>query len=240
MTPYQNKPVDIFGTALLDYLKHGKSQDIIVHSSLTEDDEIPVSYLFRDYQDMPQIEQKALDAARGKVLDIGCGAGSHSLYLQKQGLEVTALDSSPGSVNVAKKRGVKDAVCSTLLDFKEARYDTILLLMNGTGIFERLASVDLYLQHLLQLLNPGGQILIDSSDLVYMFEEEDGSIFIDANQYYGEVTFSLSYKKQTSNDFDWLYMDYELLSQYAVKNGLQTELITTGDNFDFLAKLQKN
>ncbi len=231
---------DIFGAALRDYYNSNYTDDIVVHSSLTEDDEIPVPYLFREFDEMPVLEKKALELAKGKVLDIGSGAGSHSLYLQKKGLNVTGLDSSAGALKVAKERGLKKVVCSRLLDYKEGTYDTLLVLMNGTGIFERIKLAGRYLQHLKMLLNPKGQILIDSSDISFMYEEEDGSYWRDASRdYYGEVTFSLSYKSEESPPFDWLYLDFKTLKKLSEENGFKCDLVAEGEHYDYLARLTK-
>ena len=232
---------DLFGNALTDYYNAARWEDIVVHSSIAEDDVIPLPYLFRDFKDMPPWEQKALNYAKGNILDVGACAGSHSLYLQKKGLDVTALDQSPGAIEIIKKRGVKQVICSPLLSYHAEKFDTILLLMNGTGIFERIDSVDEYLQHLKTLLKPGGQILLDSTDIHYMFEEEDGSYWLDAHRdYYGEVTFAISYKNQRSAPFDWLYLDFTTLSQYAKKIGFKISLLEEGPNFEYLARLVKD
>ncbi|NNE76448.1 MAG: methyltransferase domain-containing protein, partial [Pricia sp.] len=117
---------DVFGTALLDYQNGNYSEDIRTYSSLDEEDVLPLPYLFRNYEDMPPLEKKALEVCKGKVLDIGCGAGSHSLYLQQQGFDVTALDSSAGAVRTCKIRGIEQVVHSNIYDFKERKFDTLL------------------------------------------------------------------------------------------------------------------
>lgn len=230
---------DLFGKAILDYQTGNNPQNIITETSISEEDEMDVAYLFRDFEDMPTIEQKAMDITNGTVLDVGCGAGSHSLYLQNKGLDVTAIDISENAIKACVLRGIKNAFTEDIRVLTTAnRYDTILLLMNGTGIFGKLKNVSAYLQKLKSLLNPGGQILIDSSDIIYMFDEdEDGGKWIPAEGYYGEVTFSIRYKGQQEEDFDWLYLDYNTLQNAAHANGLQCELVTEGEHFDYLAKL---
>ncbi len=231
------KKTDIFGSALTDYWNGIHSEGIMVHSSIAEDDEIPVPYLFREFQEMPVIEQKALQLCKGKVLDIGSGAGSHSLWLQENNLDVTGIDISEGAVTLSRKRGVINSIHGSILEHFQT-YDTLLLLMNGTGIFERVNKVDTYLKHLKSLLYPEGQILIDGSDIAYMFEDEDGGFWLDTHRdYYGEVTYELSYKGSRSPSFDWLYLDYNKLLWYAEKNGLRCEKIVEGDHYDYLARL---
>lgn len=228
---------DIFGFALTDYHNEVYTEDIIVHSSIAEDDEIPIPYLFRTFEEMPLIEQKALSLCAGATLEIGSGAGSHSLWLQEQGIDVTGIDISKGAVALSRKRNLTKVLHTNILAHT-ASYDTLLLLVNGTGIFERLDKVDNYLQHLKSVLNKGGQILIDGSDIRYMYEDEDGGYWVDTHKaYYGEVTFAMSYKGHRSETFDWLYLDFDTLKKYAQKNELACELILEGDHYDYLARL---
>ena len=179
-----------------------------------------------------------MELANGKILDIGCGAGSHSLYLQNKGFEVCAIDVSDKAIETCVLRGIKNARVQNILAVQNETFDTILLLMNGTGIFGTLAALPTYLQHLKSLLNLNGQILLDSSDLIYMYDEnEDGSYSIPVEGYYGELSFTVSYKGQTDPPFPWLYLDYNTLQRAAQANGLQCELIAEGEHFDYLARL---
>lgn len=229
---------DILGNALLDYFNGLYTEDIITESTISEADEMPLPYLFRAYNDMPAIEQKALQLAKGNVLDVGCGAGGHSLYLQNvKKLSVTAIDISKGAVDVCKQRGVKNVQQKNIFEVKE-KYDTILLLMNGIGLCGKLERINLFLQHLKNLLTPNGQILVDSSDISYMFDkDEEGGFWVNPNEYYGEVEFTMSYKGQTSSNFDWLYLDYNTLQNACHANGLHCEISAEGEHYDFLARL---
>ena len=230
--------LDLFGKAILDFQTNNSPEDIITETNISEADEMDVAYLFRSYNEMPRLEKKALQLSKGKVLDVGCGAGSHSLYLQEKGFDVTAIDVSPSAIKACELRGVKNAKVQNVLDIENDKFDTILLLMNGTGIFGTLAATATYLKQLKSLLAPNGQILIDSSDIIYMFDDaEDGSKWIPAEGYYGELTFTISYKKETDTPFPWLYLDYNTLQNAAQANGLECELIKEGEHFDYLAKL---
>jgi SAM-dependent methyltransferase len=230
---------DLFGKAILDYQTQNNSENIITSTSISDEDEMDVAYLFRSFDEMPSIEQKALLLAKGKTLDVGCGAGSHSLYLQNErNIEVHSIDISKNAIQACSLRGLKNAQAIDVLDLENEKYDTILLLMNGTGIFETLEKTTIYLQKLKSLLNPNGQILIDSSDIIYMFDEdEDGGKWIPSDNYYGELTFSLQYKKEKEVDFSWLYLDYNTLQNAALANGLQCQLLLEGDHYDYLAQL---
>lgn len=228
---------DLFGKALLDYQNGHYTEDIITSTNISEEDDLPLPYLFREFKEMPKLEQKALKLAKGRVLDVGCGAGSHSLYLQEKGFQVKAVDISKGAIEVAKQRGVLHAEVKNILDESE-RFDTILLLMNGTGIFQELVNVSKYLTHLKSLLNPNGQILIDSSDIKYMYEDEDGGFWMDMNaNYYGELDYYLSYKGDQEAPMKWLYLDFEKLQLACETVGLTCELVLEGEHFDYLARL---
>ena len=224
---------DLFGKAILDFQTNNSPKDIITETNISDADEMSVAYLFRDYNEMPKLEQKALQLAKGKVLDVGCGAGSHSLHLQEKGFEVTSIDISENAIKACQLRGLKNAKVQNILDLENEKFDTILLLMNGTGIFQTISEGSKYLQKLKSLLNPNGQILIDSSDIIYMFDEDE----VPTDNYYGELTFTISYKNETENPFPWLYLDYPLLEKLALENGLKCELIENGEHYDYLARL---
>ncbi|ALJ04659.1 methyltransferase [Pseudalgibacter alginicilyticus] len=228
---------DLFGNALLDYQNGNYTEDIITSTNISDDDVLPLPYLFRGFKAMPKLEQKALNLAKGSILDVGCGAGSHSLYLQQKGFQVKAIDISKGAIEVAKQRGVLNAEVKAVLEETEM-FDSILLLMNGTGIFQELSLVSKYLKYLKGLLNTNGQILMDSSDIKYMYEDEDGGIWIDSNSnYYGELDYFLSYKGEKETPMKWLYLDFKTLQLACETVGLQCELVLEGEHFDYLAKL---
>jgi SAM-dependent methyltransferase len=230
---------DLFGKAILDFQTGNDPQDLITETSISDADEMNVAYLFRPFADMPKIEQKALSMAKGKILDIGCGAGSHSLYLQEKKLDVVSIDISENAVAACQLRGLKNTFVKDFMDIKDEKYDTVLLLMNGTGLCGRLSNISNFLEKLKSLLNSGGQILIDSSDIIYMFDEdEDGGKWVSSEHgYYGDLTFYISYKGEKEEPFDWLYVDYNTLQNAAVANGLQCEMILEGEHFDYLARL---
>lgn len=226
------------GKAIWDYFHNENPEDLQTETSISELDELPVNYLFRDFNKMNSIEQKALELSQGKTLDIGAGAGSHSLYLQNEKkLEVTALDVSPKSIEVCKLRGIKNAVCKNMLDLSGETFDTILLLMNGTGIFESLSKIDIYLKKLYSLLNQDGQVLIDSTDILYMFDrDEDGGVYIPAGGYYGELDYVVHYKGESEDPIKWLYLDFNTLKNAAENNGFYVEKVLQ-DEDSYLAKL---
>ncbi len=229
---------DPFGEAIRDYFKKGKAPNISVNSNYTEGETITTAYFFRTEEEMPLVETTALKMCKGKVLDVGAAAGCHSIVLQKKGYSVTALEKSELAVEVLKKRGVQKVVCQNIYSYSEVQFDTILLLMNGAGIGGTISGLKKLLAHLKTLLSENGQILIDSTNIQYLFQEDDGSVWFDlANpKYYGEMTYEVSYKKSSSK-FDWLFVDYETLEKLASSLGLECTLAAKGGSYDFLARI---
>lgn len=234
-----DKSHDPMGAAISDFHRSGKAARLRVLSSMFEEDEMPVAHLFRPFNKMPRLEQKALEMACGRVLDIGAGAGCHALALQERGIEVKAIDISPLSCEVMSERGIKNVECVNLFDPQlQGKYDTLLLLMNGTGIAGKLSRLPLLLNRLKELMAEGAQILIDSSDLKYIYENEDGSMDIDlGGNYYGEVDYQMVYKNVKGDSFDWLYVDPTLLTASCKQCGLKCEIIEKGEHYDYLAQI---
>ncbi len=231
---------DLFGKAILDYQTNNKPEDLLTETSISEEDIMSVAYLFRSYAEMPKIEQKALQLAKGKVLDVGCGAGSHSLTLQNdRQLDVMSIDISENAIQACKLRGLKNVKVQDLMTLENEKFDTIIVLMNGPGICGKLKNLPKFLLKLKSLLNDGGQILMDSSDIIYMFDEdEDGGKWIPTeNEYYGETIFTITYKGEKERPLDWLFLDYNTLQNGAFANGLQCELLLEGEHYDYLARL---
>jgi len=234
-----NDKMDPMGRAIADYWKYKKADRLRVFSPMFEEDEIPLTTLFRKYKNMPEIEKKALDMAKGRTLDVGAGSGCHSLVLQEKGIDVTAIDISPLSVETMKERGVKNALEQDFFTL-EGQYDTIIMLMNGIGIVGTLDRLPMFFRQLDKILAPGGQVLCDSSDICYVFEGEDGMLDIpNEMEYYGEHSFQMQYKDTIGEPFDWLYIDVETLKEKAAINGYAVEVVAEGKHYDYLARITK-
>jgi len=226
---------DPFGAAVADYYKTREKEVINVFSDIAEPDVIPVEYLFRDFYEMPVIEKEALREAKGKVLDVGAGAGSHSLWLQEKGMDVTALEISEKATEIMRKRGVEKVINDDFFSFFSAqKYDTLLFLMNGAGIAGTLENLQKFLERCKTLLNPGGKVLIDSSDISYMFDDGDEI----PEHYYGEVNYIMEYKGIKSEPFSWLFVDFYTLTKFVEKTGGSCKKIVDGEHFDYLAEIK--
>ncbi|NNK88395.1 MAG: class I SAM-dependent methyltransferase [Flavobacteriaceae bacterium] len=228
---------DLFGKAILDYQTGNYTEDMITATHISDNEVLPLPYLFRSYDDMPELEQQALDMCSGHVLDLGCGAGSHSLYLEERGFDVTSIDISEAAIKACKLRGLHKARQIDILNLKD-RFDTIISLMNGTGLFQTMQKATVYLKHLKTLLRPGGQILIDSSDVSYMYDTEDLEwIKQNGMPYYGELEYYLSYCGESEDAMTWLYLDFKSLNDLSSGCGLNCEMVMAGDHYDYLARI---
>lgn len=225
------------GAAIAEYHQEGRADVLRVFSPDFEEDEIPVDLLFRSYDEMPQIEQLALRMAEGRILDVGAGSGCHTITLQQMQKDATAIDISPLSVETMKARGVQKALLQDFFNVDE-RYDTILMLMNGIGIVGSIDRLPSFFRHIDTILSPGGQLLLDSSDISYVFEEEDGIIYLpDGDKYYGELEYQMQYRDVKGDTFPWLYVDFETLQSVAHANGFRAEVVLAGDHYDYLARI---
>jgi len=227
---------DILGSAMLDYYENPAQRwKLWVHYPDGTKDEMPLATYFRDWHEMPLLEQIALQECRGRVLDIGAGAGSHALFLQEKELEVTSLDISPGAVAVMQLRGVKHPVCQDIFKLTGQRYDTLLLLMNGIGLAGSISGLKDFLAHAATLLQDNGQLLFDSSDVAYLYE--DGTPR--PQHYYGEIRCRYAYKQAQTDWFQWLYVDQQTLAAIAKEMGWKVRLLFEDEEAQYLVQLTK-
>ena len=227
------------GHAIADYHATGKASRLRVFSPMFDEDEIPVTTLFRTRDEMPGIEQEALKVAGGRILDVGAGAGCHTLALQAMEKRVTAIDISPLAVETMRQRGVKDVREQDFFSL-DGQFDTILMLMNGIGIVGTLSRLPAFFMQVDHLLTSGGQLLCDSSDLCYLYEDEDGIIDLTGVEgYYGELSYQLQYKAVKGEPFPWLFIDPETLCEQAAAHGFHCDILMRGPHYDYLARLTR-
>ena len=233
---------DPLGRALLDY-HHGQlDATLTVFSNVAEEEPLPASYFFRSLGEMPDLERVALEECRGRVLDLGGGAGCHTLELQSRGFQVKSIDVSEGAVRVMQARGVHEVAHHNIFDLvpEPGKYDTLLMLMNGLGLVGTLAGLERFLSYARTLLAPGGQILATSSDISYLYQDEDGALVFDLNAaYYGEVEYTMRYGEQTGPLFHWLFADGSLVQDYAEEAGYAVEFLGE-DQQQYLVRLTLN
>ncbi|MEG1902931.1 MAG: class I SAM-dependent methyltransferase [Bacteroidales bacterium] len=233
------KDKDAYGKGLLAYYKGNHNARFTVYSDIADTEKWDIATFFRDYEKMPKAEQLALDLCQGRVLDIGAGAGNHALWLQQRNHKVTAIDISEGAVEVMKGRLIKDVRLQNYFSMTGEKYDTLLLLMNGIGIVQRIERFGEFFSKAKELLNDGGKILLDSSNIIYLFMEEDGSALIDLNSnYYGEMQYRMDYGTFAGESFDWIFIDFDTLAELAAQHGFTCDKKYEDDHFLYLAELR--
>lgn len=227
--------LDVLGQALDDHFQGHRGDRLLTHTSYGGTEEMPVEEFFRQPIDFPELEHIALSLCDGRVLDVGAGAGSHALFLQKRGMDVTALERSPLACEVMRSRGVKQVVSADFFEYSAERYDTLLFLMNGIGVAGTIDGLKTLLSHCKTLLNGGGQLLFDSSDIAYLYR--DGSVERPIT-YYGEIRYQYAYKGQRSAPFNWLFIDQETLITLAQADGWVVQILYEDGHDQYLARME--
>lgn len=225
---------DILGSAIESYFLSKDDTPVRVFINKNEEPEMYPSIFFRPYKNMLKYEKIALKESQGKVLDLGCGAGCHALYLQGKGLDVTAVEISKKSAKVAQKRGVEKVINEDWRNLSLKNYDTVLVLMNGMGLAESPTELKTMFRKLKSFLSKSGTILIDSTDVTYA--KADWPML--DSEYFGKVQFELKYKGKTQR-FPWLFVDFETAVQTAKSVKLNVEVLERARNGHFILKLSK-
>lgn len=232
---------DPMGQAISNFFFHKDQSPIFVNTNITEGEELHVSHLFRKFNSMPNLEKTALKMVNGSILDVGAGAGAHSLFLQNNGFDVTAIDLSMASCEVMRHRGINKVICKDIWTFESSRFDTILFMMNGIGLAKTLDGLEPLLNRLKKMIKTNGQVLLDSSDIKYMFEDDDGGLWVDLQKnYYGDLDYSLVYKNVIADKFPWLFVGFDVLEEIAIKSGWNVDHIYQDDHHQYLARLTLN
>jgi len=229
-----------FGLALLDFSKGDNDAVILLERDDGFIEKQPVSIFFRKPSDLFQLEHTALSLCFGHILDIGAGAGVHSLVLQGKGLNVTAIDILPEAVEVMSKSGVMDSYCIDVFEFKGKTFDTLLLLGRGIGMVGNLEGLNYFLTDIKRLLKSGGQLLLNSCDVTSTSIPEHLSYHksnLEAGRYIGEIGLRLHYKDISGKSFSWLHVDSKTLSEYSYKTGWNFEIVEEEEDGNYLARL---
>jgi SAM-dependent methyltransferase len=236
---------DILGQAIADryyrrstarlrvHTRWGRLADGLPFGSSTEI--MPVKTYFRNANDMPELEWMAMQFCKGRILDIGAGAGSHALLLQQLGQDVTALDISPLNVDVIKERGVKKVIRRDFFSLRSAApFDTLLLLMNGIGLVGTLDGLRLFLQKARTILDPAGALVFDSSDVAYLYHGHIPR----KGTYYGEIDYQYEYRRHCTDWFKWLFVDKRTLRRIATGEGWQMKVLFEDKSGQYLVELK--
>ncbi len=225
---------DIFGQALLDFHRGNFKLPLLLHNEYGEPDTISLENFFNKENNFSDLETFALTQVNGKILDVGAASGRHSIYLQKHGYDITALDASTSCCTIIKETGVNKIVNADIYNYGKVKYDTILMLMNGIGIARSIAGLKKLLLHFKKLVNPSGFLLFDSSDVTYLYE---GNPLPDA-KYFGQLSFHYEYKNEMGSRFTWLYIDQDKLMEIAYSLGWHCHVLFEDETNAYLVRLQ--
>lgn len=217
--------------ALAAYEGGREDAALTVRTDVGDPEGMRVAEFYRSEADMGSVERAALGAARGRVLDLGAGAGAFALPLAKRGLDVTALEILPTARRVLQRRGIADVRAGGLEALVEGeRFDTVLVMMNGVGLCGTVGALPVFLAALASVLSPGGQILVDSTD------PGDWESFADG-RYPGEVHMQLSFDGDAGPPFPFLFVDHDLLAQAALLSGLECVVLARDPEGRYLARV---
>lgn len=232
VTPEQ----DPMGMAISEYYRTGKCDTLEMLSS-TGDEELDVPDLFRGYEQMTNLEKTALEMARGRILDVGAGAGCHSIVLQEHEKSTVAIDISPLSCKTMRERGIIDV---RNVDFFSPEltgpFDTILMMVNGSGLVGKLKNLPNLFRRISELLAVGGCCITDIYDIRYLFDDSDAAVN-SRMPYYGETDYRLKYRDIVGLPFYWLNTDFETFHRIAEESGMKCTLLMEGDMHNYLVKL---
>lgn len=253
---------DPLGLALQEYMDGQRDVAVKTWSSIEGWDVLPMSRFFRAGAALPAVERAAMSAVGGRVLDLGAGAGCHALSLHRKGLEVVALDASRGACAAMRKRGLPKVFCGHWQSLHPdspaeqrpwkgtAGFDTVVALMNGLGLAGRVAQLPTFLEAIGHHLAPGGQLLVDSADVQYMFmdpvfaggeglEGQAATQYMDLSKdHYGECNYRMVYKDHDSGLFPWVFLDFPALRKLAGQCGWKAEKLHEDRFFGYLARLE--
>ncbi len=225
--------LDPFGQALLAYWRGNKSAHLIHEFKSGRKFSLPVSVFFRSTEDFFPTE-KAFEYCKGRILVVGAGTGVHAIELEQQGYEVTAIDVNSHAIKIMREKEIQDVRQKDFFQFEGELYDTILLLGHNIGICKTLNGIKKLLYRCESLLNPSGQLLMNSVD------ESVSSVDGDHQGYPGELEFRLSFEGDFGPWMHWLHVDIATLSSQAFKCGWSTEKLAFEKDGEYLARLIQN
>jgi SAM-dependent methyltransferase len=199
---------------------------------------------FAEHADWPEAERRAFELVRGRVLDVGAGAGRHSLEAARRGLDVVAIDISPGAVEVCRRRGVGDARLLSLSDIDAGlgRFGTVLLLCGNFGLAGNREETKALLRRLHEVTPEDGRIVLDTVD-PYVGADEDDLAYLERNRAEGrmpgQVRIRIRYEERVTPWFDLLLVSRPELEQLAAETGWRVAWAEDAEPPDYYAVLEK-
>ncbi|MEM9174836.1 MAG: methyltransferase domain-containing protein [Myxococcota bacterium] len=235
--PRRVGPAEPLAAALVDHHRTGRPRRVSATRADGVAFEIETEEYFTLEGELAPLDALALEAAAGRVLDVGAGAGRHALALEARGREVVAIDVSPLCVALCRARGVRDARVFDVMALDSAeplgRFDTLLFGMQTIGVAGGVAPLGRLLERLRPCLVPGGRILVDSSALFEAWEGDDA----DRSAARGEIVLSTRYRGWRGAPFPWVYLAEADLSEIARAAGYAVEPLGRVERGEYLLAL---
>lgn len=241
---------DAFGKHLLKQYSNLQKGEPINAEIIERDDNLidfgSLSRLyFSEYEEWSEIEQQIIDKAKGKILDIGCGAGRHSLYLQEKGFDVTGIDKSVGAIEVSKARGLKNAFVRAIEEideFEPKTFDTIIMFGNNFGLFGSAENAQIILEKMYRITTPNAQIIAQTLN-PYMTDDEAHLQYHKRNKKLGRMTgqirLRVRYGMYVGEWFDYLFVSPEEMKEIINKSDWQIRELINSDKTNYFAIIEK-
>ena len=234
---------DAFGQALMA-LYNGRDSFEIIERDDGYFDAIETRAYFTKYEEWSPFEQKAMEFAKGSVLDVGCGAGRHSLYLQQKGLDVFGIDISPLSIEVCRLRGLRKAEVMSIeeVDFPPDSFDTVLMLGNNFGLFGSFERARLLLKRFHEMTSEDALIIAATRD-VYKTDKPDHLEYQRLNRergrMSGQVKIRVRFHRYASKWFDYLMVSKQEMEDILDGTGWKVQEYLDSDGANYIAIIGK-
>lgn len=246
--PRRVPPAEPLAAALLDHHRDGRPRRVKALRADGVEFEIETEEYFTLEGELAELDRLALDLARGRVLDVGAGAGRHALALEAKGCEVVAIDVSPTCVALCRERGVRDARELDVMTLAGAAgegaredaaralgdFDTIFFGMQTLGVAGGVVPLGRLLAGLRRILRPGGAVIADSSELRVAWEGDEA----DRSPARGEIVLSTRYRRLRGEPFPWLYLAEADLAAIAEEAGFALETSGRVSSGEYLVALR--
>ena len=235
---------DAFGRQLLDELAGGAADAVIERDDGTSSPSLAAGEMFKAYAQWAPPERAVFDAIAGRVLDVGCGSGRHSLEAQQRGHEVVAIDISPGAIAVSRARGIRDARLLALADVgaELGVFDTVLMLCGSVGLAGSADETERTLRRLHAITTPHARIVLDTVDPYAPDDDPAWPAYVARNRARGalpgQVTIRIRYGERVTPWFDLLLVAPHELGEIAERSGWRVATLVT-DEANVYAVLEK-
>ena len=235
---------DAYGQELFNFYINNEGAEIVERDDGFIEGTTNLSLYFAPYEQWPTHQQEAMQFAHGRVLDIGAGAGRHSLHLQNQGLEVTAVDNSPKAVELCRLRGVNDArlLPITKISRHIEPFDTIIMMGNNFGLFGNAQRAKRLLRRFHNLTFEGGTLIAETND-PYQTEDPDHLEYHEFNRQRGrmpgQLRLRVRYRKYKTPWMDYLIVSKDEMKEIVSDTGWIIDRFIDSDSSMYIVVLEK-